>query len=207
MTANDLTVKAADLDEDGYYNSPRGKPILCKTLIIEPGLGSVKFREDVRARRNIKIGQGTNVTVQGSMRVGGDVDADGAISAWSYIKIGGTVFVEGDLTAGGSIDLGGNISSNGSITGREHIVVSGDIYIFGSVTAALDIDAGSIELGGDVEAGGNITVGEYVEIDGDIAAGCGIDIGQWIKVGGGITAGRLHRGREQHRGRGRDPMR
>jgi len=123
-----------------------------------------------------------NVSVGGTLNIGGAVDTESTMSVQSNASVGGTLAVTGDtdvsnLSASGTLDVAGNASIGGTfqVTGEFNLT---DV----SASGTLDV-AGNGSVGGTLNVNGATTTGA-ISADGTLAVSSNASVGGTFAVGG-----------------------
>lgn len=123
-----------------------------------------------------------NVSVGGTLNIGGAVDTESTMSVQSNASVGGTLAVTGDtdvsnLSASGTLDVAGNASIGGTfqVTGEFNLT---DV----SASGTLDV-AGNGSVGGTFNVNGATTTGA-ISADGTLAVSSNASVGGTLAVTG-----------------------
>jgi len=130
-----------------------------------------------------------NVSVGGTLNIGGAVDTESTMSVQSNASVGGTLAVTGDtdvsnLSASGTLDVAGNASIGGTfqVTGEFNLT---DV----SASGTLDV-AGNGSVGGTFNVNGATTTGA-ISADGTLAVSSNASVGGTLAVTGDMDVTNL----------------
>ena len=146
-----------------------------------------------------------NVSVGGTLNIGGAVDTESTMSVQSNASVGGTLAVTGDtdvsnLSASGTLDVAGNGSvggtlnvngaaTTGAISADGTLAVSSNVSVGGTLVVTGDTDITNVSADGTLDVSGNASVGGTLAVTGDtdvtnLSANGTLDVSGNASVGG-----------------------
>lgn len=162
--ANTLYITREHLDKDNYYIGPDVSNY-DGDIVLEAGLGKVKFKNGVSASGSIIAKRGTGIIAKGSIEADGGIKADGNILSSESIEAGESIESGASVVAGTDIEAGDSIQAGWVILAGRNILAK----------HAIDAD-GSIEARGSIKSGKGIRAGLFIDCK-TLSAGLPISAG------------------------------
>ncbi|HBT37641.1 MAG TPA: hypothetical protein DEB52_17040 [Hyphomonas sp.] len=135
-------ITKSDIDETGLFiGDINTDKQIDGHLVIEAGLGSVRFYNSLRVRGAIRVDAGSGIA------------ASGDIIAGFGIKAGWSIIAGGDITAGWGIAAGRDITAGGGIIAGWGITAGSGITAGRGIKAGLSIAASTVSAGMRIFAG------------------------------------------------------
>lgn len=135
-------ITKSDIDETGLYTGDiNTDEEIDGHLVIEAGLGSVRFDNSLRVRGAIRADAGSGIADSGDIIAGFGITA-----GWSIIA-------GGDITAGWGIAAGRDIAAGCGIMAGRDIAAGQNITAGWGITAGLSIDGKTVSSGMRIFAG------------------------------------------------------
>ena len=171
------------------------------TLIVH---GDVRVPGQLLVGRSLQVGAGIRA---GTVEVGEDIQAGGAVFAETLLKAGGSIKVawsvetQGDIRAeslrtGWELLCAGKVELRGEATIGREMQVQGSMQCGKGLRAGQDIEVhGLLDVGHGIASQGSVVCGNHIQAGwgikalGDIRAACSIRAGETLQAEGEIAAG------------------